>query len=871
MRDAYDRKLLSFDDFKVEVNLINTGIFSILEEDKGLHHIPQYCINEFEKPSGADLVFTVMHHSPDWYTDDQKNILEREIYNKSSLVFFGHEHYPGSKALSFSPNQQALIQAGGRLCNNEDWTDSAFHVGVLDTVNLEYVHRKFVWDNTAKQYEDEDVRTESLAKKPSVEKSLMPTDEFMSNFLTDPKSSISNDFREYFVFPRLQSEDGIKVKQKEFVSEESFFAEIVSRKRVIICGLDDFGKTTLLKHLFFAFANSDYVPLYCDIDNIKGKHPDRIIKTCFEDIYGENPSDYIRYTQIPKERKVVIIDDIDQIDHKSIDHFFKYLESCFELCVFSSHDTIDLNILDRMKAQLNAGDSIPKYQIEPMYSDKRMELIANIVRIKVPDTSSQKITVDALVAGISSQRQFFNLNPGFIIKYVVYYINIIGETVYRDSNIFSKVFEANLTNAIVSNNNTKLSTDKVFILLSKVAAFIHFNKSYPIDERDIGSVIKKYNSEYDDTVYTNDFLNIAISSRIMAKDDAKNGYLFMNKSYLAYFVAKEVNREYHDTLDETRLNYLLQNACFGINADILLFISYITDNIRILRLLLHTIHNATDAWDEFDFEKEKLPPFLNGAVSFTIEAPNDKTREREKQAEIDSEKKSNELVQTKDIYDYSEEDADKLINQFIRAVQLLSIAARCLPNFEHMMRKEDKDQFVEVIYSLPNKIFNIWAMETNKNIEEIFAFFKQQSQDYFSRKKPISDDELRFILQWSAMSILLDLYNIAVLYSTKETTMPLLSKSHHLKKRNGRIEHLMMMERQSTAGFFLNEAEELDRQSLTPVEKTTIKRIVEHALVMKDGFSSADLDRAKNKFFPNMQQQRQLMAKRFIQKGKKDE
>ena len=111
-KGAFDRRILSFDDFKIEVNLINTGIFSILEEDKGLHYLPKSCINELEQPSGANLVFTVMHHSPDWYIDDQKNTLEREIYNKSSLVFLGHEHFIGSKALSFAAEKQSQIQAG---------------------------------------------------------------------------------------------------------------------------------------------------------------------------------------------------------------------------------------------------------------------------------------------------------------------------------------------------------------------------------------------------------------------------------------------------------------------------------------------------------------------------------------------------------------------------------------------------------------------------------------------------------------------------------------------------------------------------------------------------------------------------------------
>lgn len=870
-KGAFDRRILSFDDFKIEVNLINTGIFSILEEDKGLHYLPKSCINELEQPSGANLVFTVMHHSPDWYIDDQKNILEREIYNKSSLVFFGHEHFIGSKALSFAAEKQSQIQAGGCLCNNEDWANSSYHVGILDTNTLGYTHREFRWNNEQKQYESDNPQTIQLANKPSVEKVLRPTEEFLRSFSEDEKNSIGASFSDYFVFPRLQSQEHIKEQQREFVSEDAFLSEINNKKRVIITGFDDIGKTTLLKHLFLHYCGLGYVPLFCEIGSIKGKRPEKIVKNCFEEIYGENSSDYIRFTQVSKEKKAILIDDVDRIDPKSIESFFSYLEKNFELCIFASHEIIDLSLLDRMKAQFNTEDAIPKYQIEPMYADKRKALVEKIVEIKVPDASSRRKTVETLLTGISSQRRFFSLDPGFIIKYVQYFLNNMGEVANNDGNMFSKVFEANLINAVSANNKTKMSIDKVFILLSKTAAFIHFNKAYPISEQDLSSVIEGYNLQYEDTVHTCDFINIAIASRIMIQDESGNGYRFVNKSYLAYFAARDVNREYHETLDETRLNYLLQNACFGINTDILLFVSYITDNIRILQLLAQTIENVTKEWEEFEFSKDKLPKFLDGAIEEEIKAPCDETREREKKNEIELEKETNDLVQTIDIYDYSEEDAEIFINQFIRAAHLLSVAARCLPNFEHMMRKEEKDRFAKIVFRLPNKIFNLWAIETDKEVDEILDYFRKQSQAYYSRKKPLTDGELKYVLQWSAMSLLLDLYNIAAFYSARENTMPLLSKECYLDKHTYSIEHLMMLERQESTGSFLKEAERLFDGCDMLLEKTVIKRVVEHAVVKNDGFTHAQLDRANNKFFPNKQHQKQLMAKRFRQIGKKDE
>ena len=92
-----DRRILSYGAYKVEINLVNSALFSIIEEDKGLHYIPSKYISEIDEPTHADFVITLMHHSPDWFVDSQKNRIEEIVYGKSSIVMFGHEHYIAKK------------------------------------------------------------------------------------------------------------------------------------------------------------------------------------------------------------------------------------------------------------------------------------------------------------------------------------------------------------------------------------------------------------------------------------------------------------------------------------------------------------------------------------------------------------------------------------------------------------------------------------------------------------------------------------------------------------------------------------------------------------------------------------------------------
>ena len=58
-----------------------------------------YAYDALGTPTGAELAITVMHHSPDWYNDEQKNMIEATLHEKCSIVFYGHEHYISCKRI----------------------------------------------------------------------------------------------------------------------------------------------------------------------------------------------------------------------------------------------------------------------------------------------------------------------------------------------------------------------------------------------------------------------------------------------------------------------------------------------------------------------------------------------------------------------------------------------------------------------------------------------------------------------------------------------------------------------------------------------------------------------------------------------------
>jgi KaiC/GvpD/RAD55 family RecA-like ATPase len=206
-----------------------------------------------------------------------------------------------------------------------------------------------------------------LRRKPSVEKRLSVTDEFLQSIQADRGHTVSDKFTDYFVFPRLERDSTGEQNTKEILTTVDFLDELEAERRIIITGANGSGKSTLLKHLFIELANKKCVIL-CDIDSIKKKDSKKIVKHVFEDIYGTDPSDYVRFLQLPAEDKVLIIDDIDQIRPQTLDAYISSVSDEFGYMLFATQKVLSLDMIERMRSSLNTNKNICKYKVSPAVS-----------------------------------------------------------------------------------------------------------------------------------------------------------------------------------------------------------------------------------------------------------------------------------------------------------------------------------------------------------------------------------------------------------------------------------------------------------------------------------------------------------------------
>ncbi|MCQ4863288.1 metallophosphoesterase [Pseudoflavonifractor phocaeensis] len=851
----FNREIISCKDYSIECNLINSAIFSTLDEDKGLHFCPQSIINSLLlEQRKSNISIAILHHAPEWYNDCCKNALERAISARCSIVFLGHEHHPTAKAVRYDKEENTLFLMGGTLSDRENPQKSEYYIGILNTENMDFKINYFDWNDNERIYVRKDITTEKIALKPIVNNGLYINKDYLDQLLEDKRHpGLSKRLSDYFVFPRIEGEfDDEEIKIKEFNNEDEYVKEILKREKIIVSGADNSGKSTLLKHLFYKFSKEKAV-IYCTPEEINKRSKEQIVKKAVEEIYGEGEAILSRFRQLPKKDKILFVDDVDQIKKTQFNKFLQEFENDFEYIVMTSKSVVELDVVERARQALGTEINVQKYHITRVNADKRREIVKKVITLKtqlaILDIPNEQIEIN-ICDGLNAQKTIMTLNPDFIIQYVEYYVRNIHSIKHSDAEIFSKVFEANLTFSLDQNTVKGIRVEKASMILEMIALFIHFNKKYPITFNELNEIVKEYNDIYNSDVVTPNFITMVENARILEESKENGTYKFCNKNYLAYFVAKGIIREHKDTGNDEKLKEILKLSCFDINADVLLFIVYLEDNRNTVQTILDWCNQVMGDWKEFKTNKVNIP-YLSNMSDWELPEPTKDEKEEESKKEVEHEKEylGEEKYETIDIYDYCDEEINTLFNKIQRSISILTVVARCLPIFEHMMPRALKADFIEAIYKLPNKIFYLWASEVEKNKDDLIQLLDELQENEFNRQKK-TPTQLMAMLQWHSMSLLLELYLSTMRYAAKENTIKFLEEYSFVADETFEIEHLMALEKSKMYEDFITTANKIFDNTKENINKIMVRRVIYHIIMNDEGLSQRNLQKLQSRYFP---------------------
>lgn len=861
------RKILHFDNgYRIEANLLNTAPFSC-DSDDGLHYLPEDAIHSLTTESNADFSLVVMHHSPDWFEFSQKKELENTLSKRCSLAFYGHEHFPGTQNVLYDNGNRIVKQAGGAWWQSSVPTLSDYYAALFDTESRKYFLSKFSWNADRSAFVATMKQEHILMQKSLCGTGLTYQEKYIATVMADSKNTIAQSVSDYFVFPTLRFNASKEYSRGKAIDKmEDFIAFIKENRYVAVMGGSNSGKTTLLK-MTFKELQTQYVVLYCGTDDITGRSQENILKELVTDTYGADS--YSLFQAIPSDKKVIIIDDLHRISPKHLNKFLRGIEDIFGTIVVASEETSQFDIVQMVKDNIKASKEFKKASISRLYAEKRLALIQKIVLIKTDNDELKAAGIArTLEQCLNSYKLAFRTDIDFVVQFVDYYCAHLGELDKSDATVFSKVFEASIERSIAPHLvGRKENSNDIIVALSEIAHYIHFNKEYPINAEHIHEVIAAYCEYYDNRYLTAErFIEIGVNSGLLSRTSNGYEYRFASKNHLAYFVAKALNRRFHDTGDTTDLESIVRQSCFSINGDILLFMTYISDNVNIPRLLLEQAVSYVSGWTEFDLSDIGIK-YLQSMPAKSLVSPKEDEKEEEIHNQAIEEEERDTIIETLDIYDYDETKIDELNNQLIRAFLQLKIIARNFSAFISILPGPVKKDYVSAMYQLPNKIFSQWAESIDNSldylVEEVIAW---QEEPDFEGKKLSREDILRFFQEVS-LNMLLNLYYVASSHGANDNTVDYLAQQNYISPSlNYRIERLMFWEKVDDYQAVIKEAEELCSLQGDGMAKNMTLAILRHMLVHSDKIIDRERRRISSKYFSPLTQAKILMDRQKSQK-----
>lgn len=812
---VFAHKVYAFGTYKIQFNLVNSAPFSTLvPDDKELHFFPSDKLPRLQKGNDADLCITIMHHNHEWFNWRYRTDLAKAIVDSSEILCIGHDHHPGSQRIAVDNSMDTWVSTAGEMhFDSIDKIDS-FNTILIDTEVNTLTGIVFTWNRTEKIY----THAESATNRPLQKHSPMPQplDGFMETIYADTYN-VSPDFRDYFVFPKLSAdyqEDADSYQ--EIKTADDLFPLLTEKAQILISGATSSGKTTLLKYLYAQLTPSK-CPLFLPIDTHTKLKASNFVKRLFLDQYGDDPILYERFQQLDKSDKILLVDGWDLLDtRQNIPALIEEMERNFG-CVVFSVGVKERSLVDRIKENLEGNGHIYELRIKPFFLEKRNELVRQVCAqkniYKTEDVDKVNHLIDRLVQNNSD---LFALNPAFIVRYTNYFITTPYHDYAQGEAVFSKVFESELQQSIIR-LASRSDVDEVFAAFEEVAGNMYLRKTDDLPIETFREIIDNYNTAYGLSVSPKVIIDIGMQAKIFKQTDDMHIY-FANKNYFAYFIAKHlILSAQNDPPSTDGIQYALKNICFGINSDIILFVSYLLNNTQVIMSILNEADSLLSPWPEVSLDNKNISLLAVASASKEITPPTaDEQQEYSEQKETLEERHySGDEVEARGLFDYDDSEIDKYPYRLIRAIRYTEMICRALPAFHSRLKVSQKSEIIDFIYSYPRKIIYALLRPIDTHIDELCDMLLAYAAEAGKKKSNGSDythDDFQNMFFDYARAASLSLYNhFAEICTSPKTTQKLVERDS--TDAIEKIARLLIIENSGNTDELLKEAEAVIKHS----------------------------------------------------------
>ena len=831
-----DVKVQKIGDVSIQVCMLNSAPYSTRKpEDKQFHFLPAEIGECLKRKENIDLKITIMHHHFEWCEWDTKEMIKRSIAS-DDITFFGHDHKAESYTTRYIDGEEYNIIMGGKF-DLDAGKNAAFNAAVYDSNLRSITKYQFDWRIEEQLFVGKKTETSMQTTH-----SLAPKTEYLQELMRD-NQGVSDSLNNYFVFPKFTMEGGTFSAPgviKELV-EKDIFSVLENDRMIRITGSNGAGKTSLIKYLYIKSINYGYIPLLIENRDYRDSRIDKMFKNLFEEQYGETSSySYEAYRQYNSSKKIVFIDNLDLIQNARAREKLvsEILEDGVMLIYTAKERLQDLEEIVKNKLEKKEECTLV---IRPMYKEGRdalVEKIGIILGKSNEEINNVRLALDYMV---QCQTGLFNFTPCDTLQYVKFFFHE-GTVEHKGFQSISMIFETNIRNAIMGVCSSE--TCIVYLsLLEFYADHMYFElQTERVSDETFEKIVKEFNIKRKTDINPKSFLQTCLAANILSEASDAFEIGFHDKNTYAYFVAKSLSRQFGKAPTElSKLTYVMQHICFGINDTIILFLTFIRSNTRIITSILNKAYELLDSFPEWNFEEKNIP-FLQLASNTQASVPSPKERKEAKLQIEQVEQECYNSITFRGIFDYDESDVQKEQYVVLRALKYTELIGRGLADQYGNLDAEEVDAWVRALYSLPQKI--VYAVlkphqdNSEKIVQNLLRFVEERIPD-----KKITEEKIRQLFADVGTSFALSILDDIAFNSSNHSTIHAL-QSHPLLNQNDKIMLLMMQENTGNTPQFVQNAIILRNEiGDNPYARMLISQIAYKHIMSQENVDSREISR----------------------------
>ncbi len=560
----------------VRFSALNASWMSTVPETKGELIFPLEHFSEIVE-AAASLNILLLHHPLNWYAQSTYHPLRQMVRTHYQIVMSGHEHTENAQIVSdFQNNTVAMFEAPAFSYQ----ATSAFSAVLLDLEADSMAQESFSWQNDMYVPRGGSAYWDNFIPIPERKmKNGFHLTDAARHRLGALDASFSHPRKEHvqladvFVFPDLvetESEDEIP----ETLSAEILLHVDSSKyQRSIVYGDEQYGKTSLLKHLFMEFHALGLVPVLIDASEATGNSGYflRILDRKVEELYGSAAK--VKFSQASHGQKIALVDNLDSISRGDVlARALSNIESQFGRVVLAAGERYEVTVLSSADAAAAVSDYVGLKMLGFGYK-LRHDLITRRYRI------GQDFDQLELQEKVFRAEQTINavLGKG-LVPMTAFNSLVLLQTIEVNEKGslanagMAQYYEYMFRQSLMSSKARADELDEIQSYLVYLAWEMYTQGTKHLNQEEF----LKFNTWFSDNVHKTDVLTrlkLLLDSRILT--ERHDGYAFAY-GYLDYFfVAKYLAMHCEDEIElKSTIKHMCRHLYLKDNANIVLFLTH---------------------------------------------------------------------------------------------------------------------------------------------------------------------------------------------------------------------------------------------------------------------------------------------------------